>query len=54
MKDRVDKAFEALKGYCSKRISCDGCRYDNQGICALNENVPVDWKKPKKEKELEL
>ena len=52
MKDIVDKAFEVLKGYCSKRTSCDGCRYDNQGVCELNENVPVDWKKPKNEKEL--
>ena len=48
MKDRIDRAFETLKGYCSKRAFCDRCRYDNKGQCALNEDVPVGWEKPEK------
>ena len=48
MKDRIDRAFETLKGYCAKRIDCVGCRHDNKGACELNINLPVDWKKPEK------
>jgi len=49
MKDRVDKAFETIKGYCLKRTSCgDGCRYNGEDGCVFQRHEPpVDWESPR-------
>ena len=52
MNDRVDRAFEILKGYCTKKTNCNGCRFEDQklsGRCILTRDIPADWKKPEKE-----
>lgn len=45
--DRVDKAVETLKGYCSKHSMCDEtCRfYDKtRSDCVFEKGVlPCDW-----------
>ena len=50
MTDRVDKAFEIIKGYCSKQTGCDTCRFltGNDGCYLMSRHVPCDWKKPLK------
>lgn len=44
--DRIEKAVRILKGYCNKHTECDGCRFkQGDGVCILQDNIPIDWKK---------
>ena len=53
MKDKVEKAFDTLKGYCQKRVSCEnGCRFYVEGICIFQQELPpVDWGRERKVQE---
>lgn len=47
MKDCIERAFQRLRGYCTKKTDCGGCRFANSaGECALSVTVPADWKMP--------
>lgn len=50
MKDRIEKAFDVLVGYCEKRYACEnGCRFYVDGICIFQEETPpIDWKRLRK------
>lgn len=52
MKDRVDKAVETLRGFCLKRVACDGCRFNDEAYgCLLIRNgqtIPADWEVPER------
>lgn len=47
MKDCIESAFQRLRGYCTKKTDCGGCRFANSdGECVLFVTVPCDWKMP--------
>lgn len=48
MMSAIDKAFYRLKGYCDKRVGCEGCRFSSENGCVLTYNLPVDWEIPSK------
>jgi hypothetical protein len=44
--DRIDKAVETIKGYCTKHFNCETCRfYEKESYdCVLSKNIPpCDW-----------
>lgn len=46
-KDRVDKAVEIIKGYCTKHFDCETCRFYEKEKCdcviSKNNTPPCDW-----------
>lgn len=52
MKDRIERAFQQLRGYCNKKPNCDNCRFaTSNGDCILNVTAPCDWKMPEESEE---
>lgn len=47
MKDKIERAYDALVGYCQKRTWCEqGCRFHVNDSCIFQEEIPpVDWDK---------
>ena len=50
MKDKIEKAYDTLIGYCKKRTWCEqGCRFYVKNVCVFqNELAPVDWDEARK------
>lgn len=50
MKDKIEKAFDTLIGYCQKRAFCEtGCRFYVEGFCIFQKELPpVDWRRERK------
>lgn len=48
----VYKALQRVAGYCAKRYTCDGCLFQVDGDCILQDRdkIPADWMQPRKEK----
>lgn len=52
MKDCIERAFQRLRGYCTKKLNCDNCRFiTSNGGCVLNITVPCDWKMPEERRD---
>ena len=44
MTNKVDKAFETIKGYCNKQMTCKNCRFNTEEECYFRRGViPCDW-----------
>lgn len=45
-KDRIDKAVETIKGYCTKHSTCTNCRFriKGSGVCVFEKGeIPCEW-----------
>ena len=44
MKDRLERAYEFMVGYCGKQATCERCRFvdADTGECSLSP-VPANW-----------
>lgn len=53
MKDKIEKAFDTIIGYCQKRTFCEnGCRFYVEGFCIFQKELPpVDWRRERKVQE---
>lgn len=45
----IDRAFYRLKGYCEKKATCEGYRFNKENnTCELSQGIPADWEMPGK------